>query len=104
LSRKYKLTEELNEGGFYRIKALRDIPRFNVKSGDLGGWVESEENLSQEDDCWISEEALVSGNARVYENALVSGEAWVYADARVYGNARISGEAWIYWDTRDEEE
>ena len=35
----------------HRIHALKSFG--NVKKGDLGGWVESEENLSQEGECWI---------------------------------------------------
>ena len=43
--------------------------------------------------------AMVSGDARVYGNAMVSGDAWVYGnamvsgDAEVYGNAMVSGDA-----------
>jgi len=38
------------------------------KAGDLGGWIEKDENLS--------------------------GDAWVYGDAQVYGDARVYGDAW----------
>ena len=51
----------------FRIKAL--ISFSDVEKGELGGYVEKEENLSH------------------------SGNAWVYGDARVYGNARVSGDA-----------
>ena len=55
----------------YRIQALKD---FNgVKSGDIGGYIEKDSNLSQ------------SGNAWVYGDALVSGNAWV-SDTRHYLN------------------
>ena len=57
--KRYELTD-IRNGKLRRIRALRDIPRYNVKAGDLGGWVESEKNLSQEGDCWVG------GNARVY--------------------------------------
>ena len=30
----------------YRIKALKDLPNIGVKSGDLGGFVESEKILT----------------------------------------------------------
>ena len=39
--------------GLYRIQAFRDIPRFDVKAGDFGGCVGSENNLSQNGDCWV---------------------------------------------------
>ena len=63
----------------FRIKAL--ISFGNVKVGDMGGYIEKEENLSQ------------SGNAWVSGNANVSGNAWVYGDANVSGNAKVYGNA-----------
>nr|DAK18943.1 MAG TPA: Putative transferase, nesg, ydcK, Structural Genomics.38A [Caudoviricetes sp.] len=57
----------------FRIKAL--ISFGNVEEGELGGYIEKEDNLS------------VYGNAEVYGNARVYGNAWVSGDARVYGNA-----------------
>ena len=85
--KKYELTSETKVflgKTLYRIKAL--VQFGNVNAGDLGGWIEKEENLSQ------------SGNAWVYGDARVSGNAWVYGDARVSGNARVSGDASVYGD------
>ncbi len=67
-----------------RIRAIRDIEKYGVKAGDVGGWIEKEENLSQ------------SGNAWVYGDAQVYGDAWVYGNAQVCGNARVSGNAQVY--------
>ena len=98
--RKYKLTNEkktLADGTvLHRIRALRDIPMFDVKAGERGGFVEGENNLSQDCDAWVSGDACVSGNACVCGNAKVSGEAWVSGEALVSGNARVSGEAKVY--------
>ena len=61
--KKYELTNEAKvEHGvtLHRIRALVDIERWEIKAGDLGGWIESEDNLSQEHDAWVSGEALVS--------------------------------------------
>ena len=84
MSKKYELTDETMELEghiLHRIKALRD---FNyVKAGDLGGWVESEDNLSQYEKCWLCD------NAKVYGNAIVCDNARVYDNARVCDNARI---------------
>jgi len=44
-----------------RIEATKDIPRFGIKSGDKGGWVEKKSNLSG--NAWVSGNACVSGNA-----------------------------------------
>ena len=70
--RKYEFTEETkNVFGviLHRIKALRDVG--NVKAGDLGGWIEKEDNLSHEGYCWVYGDAAVYGNAEVYGDAAV---------------------------------
>ena len=89
--KKYELTKEketLADGTvLHRIRALRDIPRFCVKAGELGGFVEGENNLSQDGDAWVY------GNACVYGDAEVYGNAWVYGNARVFGNANVSSDA-----------
>ena len=94
------LTIKVCKKTLYRIEATKDIKKFGVKVGDLGGYIEKEENLSG--DAWVSGDARVSGNARVYGNALVYGNAEVYGNAKVsgdawvYGNARVYGDAWVY--------
>ena len=78
---KYELTDETKKAGFttlHRIKALKDFG--NVKAGELGGWIESEKNLSQDRNAWVSDDAWVYGDAEVTGNALVSGNAWVSDD------------------------
>ena len=62
---KYELTDETHSLNprLRRIRALVDIPEAGVKAGDLGGWVETEANLS------VYDSARVSGNARVYGDA-----------------------------------
>ena len=49
----------------------------------MGGYVEKEGNLDQENDAWVY------GNAQVYGNARVSGDAQVSCNAQVSGNANI---------------
>ena len=101
--KKYELTNETKEFGtrtLYRIRALRDIPKHEVVAGDLGGWVESESNLSQDGDSWVSGRARVYNDARVYGDAYVTGNAHVYGDARVYNDARVYGNAWVHGDAR----
>ena len=87
---KYKLTDEKikhNDKTLYRIQALKDFG--DVKAGDLGGWIESERNLSQEGNCWVADNALVYGNAEVFGNAEVSGNAWISGNARISGDAEL---------------
>lgn len=78
--KKFELTTEsiyLLGIKLFRIKAL--VTFGCVKKGELGGFVEKEENLDHTGSAWIF------GNARVYGNALVHG------DEEVSGNAEVSG-------------
>ena len=92
--KKFKLTSEfivdISGVKLFRIKALIEFG--NVKAGDLGGYIEKEENLSHMGNAWVSGNAQVSGDARVSGNARVSGDAQVFGDARVSGNAQVSGD------------
>ena len=86
--KKFELTSEFVTflgKKLFRIKAL--ISFGNVKEGELGGYVEKEENLSNDGNAWVYGDAWVSGDARVSGDAEVYGDAWVSGDARVYGNA-----------------
>jgi NDP-sugar pyrophosphorylase family protein len=78
----------------YRIKALHDFGA--VKKGDMGGYVENEDNLSHSGECWIFGNAYVIDKARVYEDAIISSSAWVFDNAEVFGNANVSDDAFIY--------
>lgn len=71
--KKYELTEEtvkVSEITLYRIRAVRDFG--SVKTGDLGGYIEKEENLSHFGDAWVSGNAKVFGNTWIFGNAKVS--------------------------------
>ena len=77
--KKYELTEEtltVSEKTLYRIRAVRDFG--SVKTGEFGGYIEKEENLSHFGNAWIS------GDAWVYGEARVSGNAWAYGNAEVF--------------------
>ena len=79
MENKFELTDNFIINAFgvklFQIKCTKSFKY--AKEGDLGGYVEKDENLDQESDAWVS------GDAQVY------GDAWVYGDARVYGNAEI---------------
>ena len=92
--KKYKLTKEtmcFDGVTLHRIQALKDFA--GVTAGEYGGWVESEENLSQDGDCWIAEEAKAYKSAQIYEDALLTQEAIAFGNVCVCGNAIISNEA-----------
>lgn len=111
---KYTLRKDLKlELG---LVTLYRIERISTKK--LGGWIESEKNLSQEGEAWVldnamvldnarvsgnarvSDSALVCDNAQVYSNAMVSGYVRVYGHARVYGDAKVSGNAEVSGNAR----
>ena len=100
--KKFELTSEFITNIFgtklFRIKALIEFG--NVKAGELGGFVEKEENLSQDGNAWVYDNARVYGDACVCGDARVYGNAWVYDNARVYGDARVYGNAWVYDNAR----
>ena len=101
----------------HRIRALQDVGK-DVKKGDLGGYVESESNLSFEpkDNAWLFDDSIACNTAYVCQDSCLykksmakdkayiskgssmSGSSIVEDDAMIqgaslYGNARISGTA-----------
>lgn len=101
MEKKYKLTDEtinLNGVTLYRIEALKYFGE--IKKGDKGGFIESENNLAHEGDAWVSDNAHVYGDACVFNNAHVYGNAFVSGYAQVYGDAFVYGNAWLYDNTR----
>ena len=94
---KYEITDisytNMTDNTLYRIRAIVDfetVTKKKVKTGDLGGWIESAHNLSQFGNCWID------GHAEVYEDARVTGNAYVGDRAEIYESARIDGNAVIH--------
>ena len=87
--KKYEFTGETKEirllfrtATLHRIRAT--VAFGIVEVGDLGGWIEKEENLSHEGKAWVW------GNAEVWGNAKVCG------DAEVWGNAKVCGDAEVF--------
>ena len=82
--KKYEFTGEtkrVNGRTLHRIRALTSFG--SIKAGQLGGWIEKEENLADEGDAWVYGDAKVFGDAKVYDDAKV------YGDAKVYDNAVV---------------
>ena len=88
MEKKYELTDDFichNGRILYRIRALRDFS--NVRAGDLGGYIQTEHNLSHEGNAWVYDDA------KVFDNAEVSGKVEVYGNAHIVGNAKVNGKA-----------
>lgn len=107
--RKYELTDirqsvSISGESLYRIKALKEFVNEAtgavIEKGQLGGFVQSESNLSQDGTCWIDDNARVFNNAKVTDNAYVGEEAMLNRNAEVTDNAVVSGAAWITQNAR----
>lgn len=67
-----------------------DLETLYIRKGQLGGFIQSEDNLSQKGDCWVTESAAVFGESYVGGSAVVTGHALVMNNASVLGNATVS--------------
>ena len=100
---KYEFTGEVKYIGrkiLHRIRAVRDIPEYEIKSGDMGGWLETEKNLSHNGSAWVTDSAVVMDAAFVTGDARVMDSALVMGNARVMGAARVMDEAFVTGDAR----
>lgn len=95
-SKKFEITDIAHEKYpfLYRIRALRDVG-IEVRAGDLGGFVEAECNLSQEEDdaSWIFGDAIAAGSASVDKNSCLRDEAVACDQAYVTQRSALSGHA-----------
>ena len=94
----------------HRIKATVEFGF--VKVGELGGWIEKEENLSHEGKAWVCGDAEVCDDAKVWGNAKVCGDAEVWGnakvcddalvcdDAKVWGNAEVCDDAKVWGNAK----
>lgn len=105
--KKYELTSETKTGRFgqtlYRIKScinFTTVSGHEVKKGDFGGWVEKEENLSQDGTAWIRDNAEVSDNAEICDNAEIFDNAKVFVNAVISGNAEVGGNARVFYNAK----
>ena len=97
--KKYKLLEngkiKFDGIDLYRIKALRDIinkkGKIVVKEGELGGYIESENNLSHKGSCWIYDNSKVYGDVEIKGNSKIKNNSCIEgSDALVIENSKIS--------------
>ena len=97
MNKKYELTNETIEylgHTLHRIVALKDFS--DVKAGDKGGYIESEDNLDQTGCAWVYDDAKVCMRAKVIGNAAVKKTAAVFGDAVISGEAIVSDRATVY--------
>lgn len=90
MTKKYELTDETKKikgHVLHKIRALRDFAYVN--EGETGGWVESEDNLSQKGECWVTDEACVYGQARIVDDAQIFGHALICGSAFIAGRTHV---------------
>lgn len=86
--KKYEFTGETKYFQGHLLRRIRYTQKFSAVSlGELGGWIEHEDNLSHEGNCFVKQEAMVFGNAKVIQNA------WIFANSIVKDNAIIKNDA-----------
>lgn len=94
MNKKYKITDIAHPRypWLHRIRAKEDIGD-SVKSGDLGGYIESQSNLSFEsgDDAWLFGGSVCCGDAYICKNAVLRDNAVAKDRAYVSHGASLSG-------------
>lgn len=81
MSQKYRITRNtiyINSRFLYQIQATDDffdVDGEEIRFGDLGGWIESESNLSQDGRSWIYQNSCALNNARVENDACLWGKS-----------------------------
>lgn len=94
MNRKYEITDIAHPRytWLHRVRACEDIGE-TVKTGDLGGFVESESNLSSEpgDEAWLFGDSICCGNACVCKGAALRDNATARDNAYISHGAVLSG-------------
>lgn len=96
--KKYEITEIIHPKypWLHRIRARCQVNE-QVGPGALGGYVQTEDNLSQDGTCWIynqaicCEEAVVEDDGRMFDGAVARGSALISGDARMFERAVAEG-------------
>lgn len=96
--KKYEITEITHPKypWLHRIRARCQVNE-QVGPGALGGYVQTEDNLSQDGTCWIynqaicCEEAVVEDDGRMFDGTVARGSALISGDARMFERAVAEG-------------
>lgn len=97
MTKKYEFTGETKEYAGRTLKRIRAIVDFGkVKAGTIGGWIETEDNLSHSGLCWVADEAMAYGKARIYHNVLISDQAQVFGRAEVCQLVHVYDQAHVF--------
>ena len=89
-----KNTIEFEGHTLHRIKALINFS--DIKRGDIGGYVENENNLSHEGDCWIYDDAKAMDNSAMYGNSAMYNNSRMYDNSEMYNNSTLKNKTRLY--------
>lgn len=78
----------------YRVRYLKDFSW--IREGRLGGYIASENCLSQEGDCFVDDRAYVFPDSKVEGNAKVYGKAWIQGKSIIRENASVFDNASVF--------
>lgn len=84
----------------YRIQALKTFTKsggYNpiIHVGELGGYVETEDNLSQEGNCWIFGDAKVKDGGKVIDDAIIFDKVMVSNNSVIRGNSVVRDRCFV---------
>ena len=88
--KKYELLLEdnitIDDIKLYRIRCCRSFKSGyeTINEGDLGGYIQSEDNLSHYGNSWVFSEARVFGKAEV------NGDSQIFSNTNIHGDAKVS--------------
>lgn len=88
-------TPEIEKAEADGTVVYKKVKKNREKMGQKGGWIERMENLSQDGECWVGDNAIVCGRAYVSDNAQIRDSAEVGDNARVAEDAEVQGESCV---------
>lgn len=84
----------------YRIQALKTFTKPGgcnpvVHVGELGGYIEAEDNLSQDGNCWVFDKARVKDGGKVLDDAIVYDKSLISKNSIVGGRSIVGGHCFV---------
>jgi len=89
----YRLDPTDTYGTLQRLYATEDIPLYNVKAGDRGGWVHDYHNLLE--GSWVADTSRVHRGV-VLKASLINGESLLQGDHHLYSS--VIEDSYLYGD------
>ena len=89
VNKKYGFTGKVCRREGHYLKQIYAVSSFgNISKNQIGGWIQSPANLSEDGDCWVHPDGFVA------QHAVISGDAQVYSGI-VHDSALVDGKAII---------